>query len=86
MTDFYIQALRSAGGYRDRTSLIVRWWAFGTSVHNSIDNECCPDFSSCIPDLYTESEIERRTTASKVNNGWNGGESDPPAATLSEGE
>jgi hypothetical protein len=31
-------------------------WASGISVHNDIDNMCCPDFSCCNPEIVTPLE------------------------------
>lgn len=34
-------------------------WAMGEPYHNRIDDECCPDFSCCRPDMFTKDEVER---------------------------
>ena len=37
----------------------LRWWARGFPRHNLIDDECCPDFSCCYPDLFEEDDAKR---------------------------
>ena len=34
-------------------------WAQGRPYHEPINDECCPDFSCCEPDLFTQDEAER---------------------------
>ena len=34
----------------------LRLWLTGKSVHNEETNECCPDFSCCIPSLEASQE------------------------------
>lgn len=34
-------------------------WAQGSPYHNVIDDECCPDFSCCHPDLFEKDESKR---------------------------
>lgn len=29
-------------------------WAMGNPYHEPVNDECCPDFSCCVPDLLTE--------------------------------
>jgi len=31
----------------------------GQPYHNNIDDECCPDFSCCHPDLFEKDETKR---------------------------
>ena len=38
---------------------MIKQWVSGKSQHNIIDNECCPDFSCCYPDLF-EQDREKR--------------------------
>lgn len=33
--------------YKARSYTQLYEWVNGNSIHNSIDNECCPDFSCC---------------------------------------
>jgi hypothetical protein len=34
-------------------------WLNGKPKHNFIDNECCPDFSCCHPELFTKDRGDR---------------------------
>lgn len=34
-------------------------WADGYSFHNQEDNECCPDFSCCRPDMFQQDQRKR---------------------------
>lgn len=34
-------------------------WAYGRAVHNAIDDECCPDFSCCVPRLFEQDRAKR---------------------------
>jgi hypothetical protein len=40
-------------------------WLNGRSFHNFIDDECCPDFSCCNPELFTDDRSKR---LKRVNN------------------
>jgi hypothetical protein len=40
--------------YKERHRRQCLEWAEGDPVHNEIDDECCPDFSCCEPELYEE--------------------------------
>ena len=35
-------------------------WVAGNSVHNTDDDECCPDFSCCNKDMHTPKEVRER--------------------------
>jgi hypothetical protein len=45
--------------YKQRFFKQVENWTKGKSEHNKIDDECCPDFSCCYPDLF-EQDREKR--------------------------
>ena len=45
--------------YQERLRVQTLRWAMGKPVHNPVDNECCPDFSCCVPDLFIEDSQER---------------------------
>lgn len=45
--------------YRERVRVQTLNWAIGRSVHNRIDNECCPDFSCCMPDMFEQDQAKR---------------------------
>ena len=44
--------------YKKRSLDQLNRWVNGESVHNDVDNECCPDFSCCNPQANTP--IEQR--------------------------
>jgi len=39
--------------YKDRCNYQLEEWVRGNSIHNTIDDECCPDFSCCNKDMNT---------------------------------
>ena len=45
--------------YRERVRSQTLSWAQGRPYHNKIDDECCPDFSCCRPDLF-ERDVDKR--------------------------
>ena len=45
--------------YQERVLTQIENWVNGISRHNYIDDECCPDFSCCEPDLF-EQDREKR--------------------------
>lgn len=45
--------------YKERARVQCLAWAQGRPYHNNIDDECCPDFSCCQPDLFTQDQAER---------------------------
>jgi hypothetical protein len=34
----------------------------GRAVHNRIDDECCPDFSCCRPEMFEQDQAKRWET------------------------
>lgn len=46
-------------GYQDRVKSQTLSWAMGNPYHNKIDDECCPDFSCCYPDLFEKEQDKR---------------------------
>ena len=52
--------------YRRRVRLQTKAWVEGRSVHNIIDDECCPDFSCCRPELFTADKEQRKQYAEKI--------------------
>lgn len=32
-------------------------WIKGNSIHNDVRDECCPDFSCCLPDLLVDKQL-----------------------------
>lgn len=53
-------------GYQNRVNKQGREWINGNSQHNEIDDECCPDFSCCHPNLFESDRLERI----KIFNKW----------------
>lgn len=45
--------------YKERVKAQTLAWAQGRPYHNIIDNECFPDFSCCMPDLFEPDEAKR---------------------------
>lgn len=45
--------------YNDRSRIHMLDWAQGNVYHNRVDDECVPDFSCCVPDMFTQDESER---------------------------
>lgn len=43
--------------YKARCDYQLDQWVIGDSIHNNIDDECCPDFSCCSPELLQPKEI-----------------------------
>ena len=58
--------------YQQRAIAQGRAWINGEAKHNMLDDECCPDFSCCEPQLFTADRAERvRTFNSWADrNGW----------------
>ncbi len=42
--------------YNIRVKAQLKNWVNGKSIHNSVDNECCPDFNCCMPNNITTDE------------------------------
>lgn len=51
--------------YKERSKYQLDEWVRGNSIHNDIDNECCPDFSCCQPGLLQPKEIRETFKALK---------------------
>ncbi len=45
--------------YQERVRAQTLKWAMGQPYHNRIDDECCPDFSCCQPDLFERDDGKR---------------------------
>lgn len=50
-------SFEECNNYRERCRYQTEEWVKGNAVHNYIDNECCPDFSCCKPELLQPKEI-----------------------------
>jgi hypothetical protein len=44
-------------GYKIRCKHQLIKWVNGESIHNNIDDECCPDFSCCNKNVHTDKII-----------------------------
>ena len=45
--------------YQRRAIEQGRQWVAGESYHNRVDDECCPDFSCCCPELFERDRAKR---------------------------
>lgn len=45
--------------YEERARAQLVSWAFGRPYHEPHNDECCPDFSCCYPELLTADPAER---------------------------
>lgn len=52
-------------GYKERAQQQALAWAQGNPYHNTVDDECCPDFGCCVPSLFTKDENTRWETYRK---------------------
>jgi hypothetical protein len=46
-------------GYKNRLNEQTLNWLKGSPRHNQIDDECCPDFSCCVPELLAPMEVRQ---------------------------
>lgn len=46
-------------GYLERCRHQTLRWAMGFPKHNNIDDECCIDFSCCVPELFETDPTKR---------------------------
>ncbi len=58
--------------YQERARRQGEEWVQGDSRHNTVDDECCPDFSCCVPTLFEPDRSKRLTVfrCECVRNGW----------------
>ena len=45
--------------YRERARIQCLKWAMGKPYHDPVNNECCPDFSCCVPELFEKDSDSR---------------------------
>ena len=45
--------------YRERSRCQCLSWAMGNPYHNKIDDECCPDFSCCMSEMFEQDQAKR---------------------------
>jgi hypothetical protein len=53
------KALAADPKYHERAHSQMLSWAMGKPYHEPHNDECCPDFSCCFPDLFTTDATER---------------------------
>lgn len=47
------------GAYHESVERQGRDWIDGVSKHNIRFDECCPDFSCCVPHLFMQNRLKR---------------------------
>lgn len=52
-------ARKDSDAYQERVRVQTFAWAEGRPYHNRVDDECCPDFSCCHPDLMEPDQAKR---------------------------
>lgn len=45
--------------YKERCEYQLQEWVKGNSIHNTTDNECCPDFSCCYKENLQPEEVRK---------------------------
>lgn len=45
--------------YQQRALEHAEAWVDGRVYHDHINDECCPDFSCCYPELYEQDRLKR---------------------------
>ena len=45
--------------YKDRITHQLDEWVKGNPIHNTVDDECCPDFSCCVPENLADEETRK---------------------------
>lgn len=45
--------------YKERTAHQLEEWVKGNAIHNTVDDECCPDFSCCNKKMNTPIGIRK---------------------------
>lgn len=57
---------RRRAAYHERVIAQTRRWVNGQPMHNRVDNECCPDFSCCRPELFTTDRDDREEELARL--------------------
>jgi hypothetical protein len=57
--------------YQERVIAQTRRWVEGNARHNVIDDECCPDFSCCMPELFEQDRGERLNELNRLLRRYN---------------
>lgn len=45
--------------YAQRVKHQTDEWVNGNPIHNTVDNECCPDFSCCKPEFLQSKDVRK---------------------------
>ncbi len=56
--------------YQQRAIEQGRKWVAGESHHNRVDDECCPDFSCCMPVLFERDRAKRVESYNRWADGY----------------
>lgn len=59
-------------GRQERIDYQLEQWVQGNSIHNDVDNECCPDFSCCNEIVTPQEEKDQFARMSKAGHNLNG--------------
>lgn len=54
---------RLKSNYEQRHAEQLKQWVAGNSIHNVVDDECCPDFSCCRPEFRAPDDVRQRYLA-----------------------
>ena len=54
-----LRARQQRTNYKERAHAQMLAWAEGRPYHENVNDECCPDFSCCFPDLYERNDAKR---------------------------
>jgi hypothetical protein len=57
----------NGSNYKERGLDQLNHWCNGESIHNEIDDECCPDFSCCNPEINTAQELKEAFRTATIN-------------------
>ncbi len=44
----------------DESKNQLEQWVNGNAIHNTVDDECCPDFACCNKDMKTPKDVRER--------------------------
>lgn len=46
--------------YEERIAYQIEEWVKGNSIHNTVEDECCPDFSCCNKDMLADEKVRKQ--------------------------
>ncbi len=55
--------MRELSDYEKRADAQLEAWVEGRVYHEPINDECAPDFSCCMPELFTKDRVKREELA-----------------------